>query len=115
MSDRTPRVPRSKGSRRGTLGGAMRSLELSPSLWARVRGLLVQARAALPEGRAIAAETWARRHRAMLVLVWIHVPVILIYAIAQGKGVGHGFLEASVVIGAGIAAAWGPDTRAFRS
>jgi diguanylate cyclase (GGDEF)-like protein len=88
--------------------GKTRSL-LSPiTLWRRFRE-------ALPEGRAIAEEVWQRRHRGLIVLLWLHVPLIFLYAIARDKGVVHSVQEASIVAIAGIAARVGPKTRRFQS
>jgi diguanylate cyclase (GGDEF)-like protein len=72
-------------------------------------------REALPEGRAIAQEVWDRRHRGLLVLTWIHVPVIVWYGLSRHKGLPHSVQEASIVALAGLAAAVGPKTRRFQS
>jgi len=51
----------------------------------------------LPDGRSLPENLWLRRHRAILVLLWLHVPAIAIFAIAGGYGVQHGLLEGSLV------------------
>ncbi len=82
---------------------------LSPlALWRRFRE-------ALPEGRAIAQEVWDRRHRGMIVLLWLHVPLIFLYGVGRDRGVVHSAQEASIVALAGIAARLGPKTRRFQS
>ena len=78
------------------------------ALWRRFRELL-------PEGRAIAQEVWDRRHRAMIALLWLHVPIIVIYGVGRDKGITNSLAEASIVAMAGIAARFGPQTRRFQS
>jgi len=51
----------------------------------------------LPQGRMLPDEVWATRHRGILILLWLHVPVLFVYALVQGKGPGHSFFEASTV------------------
>src|SRR5947208_4245603 len=82
---------------------------LSPSL------ILRRMRDALPEGRAIAEEVWQRRHRGMLWLLVLHVPIIILYAVMRGKGVVHGIVETSAIVAALAAARFGPKTRRFQS
>ena len=72
-------------------------------------------RDALPEGRAIAEEVWQRRHRAMLWLLLLHLPVILVYAVMRGNSILHGIGETSIVGLAAVSARFGPNTRRFRS
>src|SRR5688572_11897293 len=82
---------------------------LSPYvLWRRFRETL-------PEGRAIAQEVWQRRHRGLLALLWLHVPLIFWYAIARDKTLLHSVQEVSFVAAAGLAARFGPKTRRFQS
>ena len=51
----------------------------------------------LPKGSTLPDEVWAQRHRAILVLLWLHVPVIFLFSLAQHVGVLHGLSEATVV------------------
>jgi diguanylate cyclase (GGDEF)-like protein/PAS domain S-box-containing protein len=51
----------------------------------------------LPQGRMLPDEVWATRHRGILTLLWLHVPVLFVYALVQGKGPGHSFFEAATV------------------
>jgi len=91
-----------------TIGKSARS-RLSP------RGIVRRLREALPEGHAIAEEVWQRRHRGMLWLLAVHVPIIVAYAVLTGKGVRHGFVEAIAPVAALGAARYGPKTRRFQS
>ena len=77
--------------------------------------LVRRAREALPEGRAIAEEVWQRRHRGLLLLLWLHVPFIAIYAALRGEGLVEGVSEVGVVAAAALAGRWGPNTRRFKS
>jgi diguanylate cyclase (GGDEF)-like protein len=76
-----------------------RSVSREPSFLAR-------ALAVLPRGNAITPESWSRRHRAILVLVWLHVPALYIIGIERGLGLLHPLLEVAVVavfaVGAGF-------------
>ena len=63
--------------------------------------------AALPEGRALPEEIWARRHRGILVVIWAHVLGIVAFAVVRGHGWRHALVEAGVVGAFGAAAGWG--------
>ena len=43
------------------------------------------------------ARVWARRHRGIVWLLWLHVAGIAAFAVARGNGLGHGLEEASLV------------------
>jgi diguanylate cyclase (GGDEF)-like protein/PAS domain S-box-containing protein len=62
--------------------------------------------ATLPRGNAITPESWRRRHRAILTLVWLHVPALYIVGIQRGYGLLHPLLEVAVIaafaVGAGF-------------
>src|SRR3989441_6030847 len=51
----------------------------------------------LPKGSTLPDQVWAHRHRAILVLLWLHVPGIFLFSLAQHVGVLHGLSEATVV------------------
>jgi PAS domain S-box-containing protein len=61
------------------------------------RNLVRRIQRALPEGTSLPENLWRRRHRAILFLLWLHAPVITLFAIAGGYGVGHGFAEGGLV------------------
>jgi len=56
----------------------------------RLRGLL-------PEGGTLPEEVWRGRQRGVLVLLWLHVPALLVFALAQGETFPHAVAEASAV------------------
>ena len=66
-------------------------------------------RSLLPSGDSLPEEVWWQRHRGILVLLWLHVPVVLTVAIAQGVGLPHAVVETSAV--AGLAALATASTR----
>ena len=52
-------------------------------------GLLQRARAALPSGVRLPQAEWEQRHRWIIRLLWLHVPIIVIYGFATGNGAVH--------------------------
>ena len=72
-----------------------RSLTPTPA-WA-VGDFLRRIQGALPDGRSLPDNLWLRRHRAILLLLWLHVPAITLFAVAAGYGVEHGLFEGSLV------------------
>jgi len=40
---------------------------------------------------------WRQRHAGILVLLWLHVPVLFVMALVRGRGVGHAAIEAAPV------------------
>jgi diguanylate cyclase (GGDEF)-like protein len=55
------------------------------------------ARGALPHGQLLTPEVWARRHRGIVVLLWLHVAGVAAFGVARGKGLTHSASEAAVV------------------
>ncbi|MDQ3106378.1 MAG: hypothetical protein M3Q68_01040, partial [Actinomycetota bacterium] len=51
----------------------------------------------LPRGGSLPADLWAHRHRTVLVVLWLHVAAIPVFAAARGQSVLHGLFEASLV------------------
>ena len=58
----------------------------------------------LPRGSTLSDDVWARRHRGILILLWLHLPVILTIGIVQGVGVLHALFETTVVSLFGVGA-----------
>jgi diguanylate cyclase (GGDEF)-like protein len=54
-------------------------------------------RGMLPHGQLLTPEVWARRHRGVVWLLWLHVAGVTGFAMARGRGVSHGLLEGSMV------------------
>lgn len=51
----------------------------------------------LPKGGTLPAVTWERRHRAIRILLWLHVAGIFIFAFSTGNSLIHSLAEAAVV------------------
>ena len=64
----------------------------------RVAAWVAVAREWLPRGSTLSDEVWARRHRGILTLLWLHLPVIFTMAIVQGVGLLHAVFETSIVV-----------------
>src|SRR4029453_1548708 len=58
---------------------ARRELEVALRLLNRVRGTL-------PQGRSLPDGLWWGRHRARLLILWLHVPALTLLAVVIGKG-----------------------------
>ncbi|HYT38453.1 MAG TPA: methyl-accepting chemotaxis protein, partial [Acidimicrobiia bacterium] len=61
-------------------------------------------RAALPQGRSLPDAVWAERHRRILVLLWLHVPGLFVFALVRHQTVLHGLFEAGLVANFPVAA-----------
>ena len=57
----------------------------------------------LPTGRPLQPAVFEARHRGILLVLWLHVPALGLFAVFRGYGVAHALAEASLV--AGFAAA----------
>src|SRR3989449_3092142 len=51
----------------------------------------------LPEGRSLPAGVWRRRHRGILVLLWVQAVALTAFALAVGNDRVHSLVEGSVV------------------
>jgi diguanylate cyclase (GGDEF)-like protein/PAS domain S-box-containing protein len=76
---------------------------------------LVRLRDALPKGRPLSAEVWARRHRMILGLLWLHAAVVWVFGSLTGNGIIHSLLEASILIAAAGLAGWRRRGQRFRA
>ena len=48
--------------------------------------LLSRVRGTLPQGRSLPDEVWRSRHRAILLILWLHVPALAVLAVRYGEG-----------------------------
>jgi signal transduction histidine kinase/DNA-binding response OmpR family regulator len=53
----------------------------------------------LPTGGLLSESAWTRRHRAILAILWTHVPILVIFGIANDMG-AHSFIEPAFVAAA---------------
>jgi diguanylate cyclase (GGDEF)-like protein/PAS domain S-box-containing protein len=51
----------------------------------------------LPHGGSLPREVWERRHRAIVVLLFAHIPIVAAFAVVRGYSIGHGLVEAGAV------------------
>jgi diguanylate cyclase (GGDEF)-like protein/PAS domain S-box-containing protein len=61
----------------------------------------------LPRGRLLSESEWARRHRGITVLVWIHVVGVAGFGLALDYGIVHSLVEASIIAVPGVLAIFG--------
>ena len=53
--------------------------------------------AILPTGGALPDDVWRRRHRGILVVLWLHVPAVFLFALSVGQHLGHGLVESLAI------------------
>jgi signal transduction histidine kinase len=68
----------------------------------------------LPEGRRLSEEAWWPRHRVVLVLLWLHVLAVPVFALVRGFSLVHGLEETSIIAAAGVWATSARPTRRVR-
>lgn len=71
---------------------------------ARTRSLAASLAAALPSGGALADGSWARRHRAIVLLLWTHLPVLVGVGLIRGLDPRHVAAETALIAVAAYAA-----------
>src|SRR4051795_12925470 len=77
-------------------------------IWAAVRDTL-------PQGRTLPEAAWARRHHAMLCILWAHVALLPIFALYRGYDPRAAFGSVVPIALAGIAATLKAPGRRARS
>jgi diguanylate cyclase len=68
----------------------------------------------LPKGRLLPDHLWQRRHRAITVLLWLHIPALAVFGTARGMG-AHVLLDVLVLLAFALAAGSGRLSRRVRS
>src|SRR3954447_3439148 len=51
----------------------------------------------LPKGGALPDDVWSERHRWILTLLFVHVPVVFVFAVVRGNSPLHGLVESGAV------------------
>jgi PAS domain S-box-containing protein len=69
---------------------------------------------ALPRGGGLSEQAWWARHRAVLLLLWAHVPVIALLTSVPGAGLVQGLATTTTVAALAAGATWGRG-RTFRT
>lgn len=85
------------------------------TLWSHGERLVRGTRRLLPRGRGLPEEVWIARHGSILILLWLHVPGALLFALATGHEVLHANLEAAAVAVPALVATWSRPSRVIRS
>ena len=67
-------------------------------------GRVARLRSLLPRGGALPDDVSRTRHLGVLTLLWLHLPVVFVFAVARGNSVLHAVLETGVVAVPGAAA-----------
>jgi PAS domain S-box-containing protein len=101
----------------GNEGIAMSESSLSPSMNAtpRITRLLDWARYSLPEGRPLPDELWRRRHRGIVILLWLHALGLVCFGLIMEAGLVHSLMEGSLVALAAAFASLGNLPRRVRA
>ena len=68
-------------------------------------------RVLLPRGGSLPEDVWRSRHRGILVLLWLHVPLVFAIATVQGLSVVHATLETGLVVVLAALAHWSQPFR----
>ncbi|MDP9441865.1 MAG: PAS domain S-box protein [Actinomycetota bacterium] len=66
-------------------------------------------------GASFSEEEWAARHRWIMVLLWLHVPGTVAFALLRATAPGHAVLHAAIVATFAAVAQWASWGRAARS
>src|SRR5436190_18388649 len=80
-----------------------------------LRGVGARLRGLVPEGRRLPERVWSRRHRGILVLLWMHAVGIAVFAAVRQFEVSHVLLEAGAVGVTAVLAGVLPGPRRLRS
>jgi signal transduction histidine kinase len=75
--------------------------------------LITRLRGALPRGNSLPDAEWKRRHRFLLVILWLHVVALPVFGLAEGFAVGACLLWGAVIAAFAIVCTVGRDTRAW--
>jgi len=75
--------------------------------------LVARMRRALPRGNSLPDAEWKRRHRLLLVILWLHVVGLPVFGLLEGFGVGTCLLWGAVIAVFAIACTLGRNTRAW--
>ncbi len=77
-------------------------------------GVIAKALLLIPRGRALPADVWDKRHRGIVMLLWLHVFGIFLFGLVKGVGVRHSLVEAAIIAIAAIGASWQARGRPVR-
>jgi diguanylate cyclase (GGDEF)-like protein len=93
----------------------MSSVDGETTLIHRLEAAADSVRRTLPRGRLLPLAAWESRHRAIVILLWLHVIALIVFAVATGHGVLYGVTESVLVVIPTLVAAYGRLSRGLRS
>jgi diguanylate cyclase len=73
------------------------------------------ARGVLPSGQLLAPEEWERRHRGIVVLLWLHVVGLVLFGVSRGLGLAHCTLETVPIAACALVAGQPSGNRRLRA
>jgi two-component system, sensor histidine kinase and response regulator len=74
-------------------------------------GVAARVSAALPTGGTLPDDVWRVRHQGIVTVLWLHVPLLFVFALIRGNSWPHGLLEAGAVAISAAAAQWSRERR----
>jgi signal transduction histidine kinase len=77
--------------------------------------LLARVKDVLPGGGSLPDEMWERRHRAILIVLWVHALAIAVFAALSGAPVLHDIAEGGVVALIAVLATFARGSRSLRA
>jgi diguanylate cyclase (GGDEF)-like protein/PAS domain S-box-containing protein len=63
-----------------------------------VRSIGRRIRSCLPEGTALPDEVWAHRHRWIVSILWLHIPVLFVYAVVRRAPLSETLIQLGLVV-----------------
>jgi diguanylate cyclase (GGDEF)-like protein len=60
--------------------------------------LLHLIQAILPHGGWLPQDVWAHRHRGLLILLWLHIPPLMLLGLIRGNSLDHVLAEESIIV-----------------
>jgi diguanylate cyclase (GGDEF)-like protein len=70
---------------------------------------------ALPHGQALTPEVWERRHRGIVLLLWLHGPALAAFGISMGVSAQHSLAEGTIIALLAILAGQAGGSRRMRA
>jgi signal transduction histidine kinase len=80
-----------------------------------VTRLVSRIRNVLPEGRPLPDQLWRRRHRGILILLWLHTLGIVGFGLIAGDGLAHSLAHGATIAAFASLAAWERLGRTLRA
>jgi len=69
-----------------------------------MNGLALRVLDRLPRGWTLTRESWQRRHRGIVIILWLHALVVPVFGVVRRKSLGHLLLEAAGIVILAVAA-----------